>query len=155
MHKSPSGLQITQLVPIICWASLLPCAQLVLILYPSATWGNWGFQRGSNLPKVTDLMSQDFSVNFRTPLRIHITVRLTYRLLLIGRLQIKQPAVYLLASSLTLSTSAINETSLSMMLGRNKTKQNKSKECLIKDKFLISTGSTRKIIFIKQNTKLP
>lgn len=93
-------------------------------------------------------MNLEFSVNFRTPPRILIMVKLNYGLLPIARLLIKQRCVYLLASSLTLSISAINETSLSMMLGEEKNKD-KSKECLIKGKLLISTGSKGKIIFIK------
>lgn len=76
----------------------------------------------SDLPKVTELIRQDFRVNVRTP-RIRVTVSLICGLFPTGRPLIKLPRVYLLASSLTLSISAINETSLSMMLGETKQKQ--------------------------------
>ena len=112
----------------------------------------WTEEPGGLQSMGSQRVRHDWVTNTFTFIQNLYHCHLTYWLLLIGKLLIEQPCVYLLASSLTLSISAINETSLSMMLGGRK---NKSKECLIKDKLLIGTGNKRKIVFIKQNTRLP
>lgn len=92
------------------------------ILWPDGVAEN---TETSDLPGVPELTHQNFSVNCRVlpPIQNYCCQPEWWIALGCGGHLVTQSHAYLLASSLTLSISAISETSLSMMLGRNRNKR--------------------------------